>query len=352
MRRNSMIVILVPENLSFEVVSSQLLVFANYLTQYKKVTLLVGGNHIKKVEATEADFQVVNFENGPEVDAVLRIAEWVYIRGSISFIKIYFKRIIKEYKFKLFYDFRGLVHDESYLRNQSKLRRKAVKELEKFASKRADQLGAVSKKFEAYLKNTFKTNMPIYVTPCCIENVHRKEFIIKKEMKFVYLGGISAWQCFDEILVLYKRISDNVENVSLTIITKQTDIAARKANSLGLKDVTIKTLTHDKVLIDLCNYDFGFLLREKRLLNEVASPIKFLEYTSRGIIPIITKGIGDFSEEVEKNNIGILLDSPNSAVDIVSLLNLVHDPGIRKRLENYSCNYLWESFIKDHPLVN
>ena len=55
--------------------------------------------------------------------------------------------------------------------------------------------------------------------------------------------------------------------------------------------------------------DFGILLRENRLVNNVASPTKFAEYIMAGLKVIISENVGDYSEIVTKNNYGFVVTS-------------------------------------------
>ena len=53
--------------------------------------------------------------------------------------------------------------------------------------------------------------------------------------------------------------------------------------------------------------DMGILLRENHPLNEVAAPTKFAEYVMTGPLVLISDNIGDYSNFVKRNNLGIVL---------------------------------------------
>jgi len=50
--------------------------------------------------------------------------------------------------------------------------------------------------------------------------------------------------------------------------------------------------------------DFGILIREDTVTNQVASPTKYAEYLKAGLKVIISDNIGDMSAEVSANNLG------------------------------------------------
>ena len=57
--------------------------------------------------------------------------------------------------------------------------------------------------------------------------------------------------------------------------------------------------------------DYGLLIRENTVTNQVASPVKFAEYLACGLPVIISRNLGDYSEFVTKNNCGYLLNEFN-----------------------------------------
>ena len=57
--------------------------------------------------------------------------------------------------------------------------------------------------------------------------------------------------------------------------------------------------------------DYGFLVRENSITNRVASPVKFAEYLACGLKILISKDLGDFTEFVERNNLGLVVSESN-----------------------------------------
>jgi glycosyltransferase involved in cell wall biosynthesis len=55
--------------------------------------------------------------------------------------------------------------------------------------------------------------------------------------------------------------------------------------------------------------DLGLLLRERTLVNEVASPVKFGEYLAAGVPVVITDGVGDLSTLVNDRGVGVVLSA-------------------------------------------
>ena len=89
--------------------------------------------------------------------------------------------------------------------------------------------------------------------------------------------------------------------------------------------------------------DFGFLLRENLLFNRISSPIKFLEYSSNGVVPIITQFVGDYSNDVEKYKLGIIFKG--SISNLINNIKSVSSEIVEYRTRNYkySSKLLWNT---------
>jgi hypothetical protein len=68
-----------------------------------------------------------------------------------------------------------------------------------------------------------------------------------------------------------------------------------------------KWLNAEKVGEVLLAADYGWLVREDTVTNQVASPVKFAEYLAAGLQVIISDRIGDYSDFIKKNNCGIVI---------------------------------------------
>ena len=271
----------------------------------------------------------------------------LYIRSLFDFIKAFIIKHLFKKTYHIIYDFRGIVSEETFLRNRSVFRRFVLQQLEKFIYRKADSIHTVSNKFENYLIDNYGSR-EITVVPCCIKNNYLKSFEQKTTVKFVYVGGMAAWQKFDVILDVYKTMSNEMTNTSLTVITLDQEEANRILKSKNLTDVEVKSMSQEEVTKDLRNYDFGFLLRDDVLLNNVASPIKFVEYISQGVIPIVSKGIGDYADLVEKEDIGLLINIDDGSIDIKKIKSKIDDREIHKKLYEISNHFLWEKQIDDN----
>ena len=231
-------------------------------------------------------------------------------------------------KFHFIYDVRGLGVEEQILSNNLSnnnynfKKGKYLKAFLKFAS----HILCVSNRLKEYLliNNNSLNKNKITVIPGCadansfyFDNTARK--LIRKQLNLensnviIYSGGLDKkWQIPDKLFGYVCNLQINFSNIFFICLTPNTDIAHKKADKFKISSdkIFIKYVSCNKLNDYLSAADFGLLLRENSIVNNVASPTKFAEYLMAGLPVIISKGIGDFSEFVRFKNAGICIDSP------------------------------------------
>ena len=265
------------------------------------------------------------------------IAE-IYTRSVIDFVYVYFLRLLFRSKCRLGHDFRGLASEESYLRNSSSVRRTLLRALEMFAYYKADRLFTISKNMSAYLRSRY-SERDVEVTPCLVlkkDIVHRRLNRNTKKISFIYVGSMSRWQCFARTCELYKSL--DILNKSFVVVTEEVDRASKIIRSHSIS-ARVVSGDRSKVFEELDAADFGFVLRDNSLINRTASPIKFLEYTARGVIPIMTNHVGDYSNEFGK--IALLVEDDCTQLQKARIRMLMQQPSILTSLHEKTLEYTW-----------
>jgi len=243
------------------------------------------------------------------------ISGHVYVRSLFDFFAVFLSRIFSSQKLTIIYDFRGLVSEESYMRNGSSFKRNILRFMERFVYKNACIIHTVSNSFDHYLKNKYPAR-EVTIIPCCVGGppVVRKSKA-PEIFRFVYLGSLAHWQHFEETIIYFKKIQESINNVNLTVLTSEITKASEILIKHKITDFTVKTIEYEKVKLELSNYHFGFLFRDDSIVNKVASPIKFLEYIEAGVIPIVTRHVGDFSDIVYKERVGVIVDLESHVIE-------------------------------------
>jgi hypothetical protein len=343
--------VVVPRFLHVGVISSQVISMLDQL-KVKNITILLPDklDQIVRpiIESADNEFNILKYTNWWDLFIALRSAQTIYVRHYETFIIVMFLQVFSRFSKRIVYDFRSLLFIESWFRNKSILRMFVLFCIEFAAYKLSAEVCCVSSKLKMELTRRFGVRK-IGVYPCGIKDTKRKKWKKPTSLRFVYCGSLEGWQCFDKVLEAYKSIlvESNIK-VSLSVFTNDVDSARLQAHAANVELEQLRTLKSSEVLAKMEEFDFGFVFRENILVNNVSSPIKFLEYTSRGVIPVISNGVGDFSDDVLKYKIGCLVD--NFDPQFSELYKLRCDHEIFDRLFKYSERFIWSSILKDHPL--
>jgi len=286
----------------------------------------------------------------------------IYVRGMWSSTILYFLSLRKSFPYV--FDSRADTIDESLAIGASKLKISIYRHLEKIGIEKATNVTAVSKPLSVMLKKTYKIN-EVDIIPCCLayENfIVRDEdrFKIRKLLNFsmnsivfVYSGGLSYYQQIPYMLKLWSMFIDwgNIEFLLLT----NDDVNNSPSSTPLIKQfkgrITHMTVARHEIPQYLAAADIGFMLRDQRNLNKVASPVKFPEYLSAGLAVISSPNVGDVSSIILDNDVGLLINPYSVEEGVLQLSEYLTtfvacDKEIfRARCRSLSQNlYTWEAY--------
>ena len=206
---------------------------------------------------------------------------------------------------------------ESFMHHHSSLRSTLIRASLYVAFRVVKGVVFVSNTMANYYKQKYNYNRPYIVVPCLSEFSNYKIDAEKIPNSFVYIGGLSVWQCVDEMLVIYKKI--RTENSIFHIITGDTEAAKDKVMSIigDTKNIEIYSISDRSIIPGvLSQFQYGFLIRSEDIVNYVSSPIKFLEYLSCGVNVIMTKAVPEYSKIIEEYKIGSVIEIDSAAYNI------------------------------------
>jgi len=83
------------------------------------------------------------------------------------------------------------------------------------------------------------------------------------------------------------------------------------------KDYFLGNVPHDTVPRYLNAADLGVLMRHPHIMNEVSSPGKLGEYLAAGLPVLTTYVVTKYSQEISRNNYGIILDDMDDDDEIL-----------------------------------
>lgn len=195
--------------------------------------------------------------------------------------------------------FQGVVAEEAYMATNSIFRKKLWHFFESFTLRYSKLNIYVSERMRQYFEENYTiSNVNYFIMPCFNKKLNLS-LINKKKYEtpsFVYAGSLAKWQCVEKTLELYSKVEKELDNATVTLLTKEKNYALELIKKYNIKNYDIKYVELRDLDVELSKYKYGFLLRENHIVNNVATPTKMNTYLSAGVIPIYSNVICDFNK--------------------------------------------------------
>lgn len=325
-----------------------------YLKQYKLYNI----NNFNKKGFFGILISAITITNKAVKEGRFDSVDYVYVRSLLGFLPLLSIRTKK--RFKLVYDFRGLVSDEQRLKNNNfigQVESKIFQLLELFVFKKADKVLAVSHELASHLRKQSGLHKVISVVPCCaefedaVDTIKRDKINIPETAILIcYSGGISKWQRINLVIDTAIAITEQHPNYYFMFLSKDIVEIRQRINAKNcqyMEKMRFYSLNPQDVVKYLALADIGLLLREDILTNRVASPIKAAEYMAAGLALALSPNIGDISNMVIKNNLGVLLDETNElsvTKQLKSYIDNEYKPDQKRRIKKFAIdNFSWKN---------
>ena len=140
-----------------------------------------------------------------------------------------------------------------------------------------------------------------------------KSFINNSIPTVVYAGGIQKWQNID---LIKESIELNHGKYYFKIFTHDSEKLKDEWKDLADDNLIIDSKNNEEIYKEYDSCDFGYLLRDDNIINNVACPTKLMEYIMSGIVPILkSNNIGSFIKyglkyvDINDFNKGIIPDT-------------------------------------------
>ncbi len=263
-------------------------------------------------------------------------------------------------------DFHGDEVEENITLNGWKrggLRERFWRGMMRYVIGRAHLVVCVSEAHREYLRTEYGLSTSTVVVPCCVnsrseESESRSTALAahvglsdKKGIWLFFSGSPIEWQLFDRMGQFFASFSRARPDCNfLLLISDRSSIPRiqKTFSRLDVKGVHIESVTHNQVHNIASKADVALLFREDVPLNNVASPTKFAEYLQAGLPVLLTPNIGDYSDLVPRERLGVIVDlnrvsDSNYVSSVVD--EVLGDPAVRQRCTEYvSAHLTWESY--------
>lgn len=263
----------------------------------------------------------------------------VFISSVITGCKLAVSNPFKNRNFESILWYQGVIPEESYLRRKSNLRRYVLLILERIALTCANIVIVPTQSMLDYLEsnNRLPKKTQYLVVPNAIDSLpplvsDPKHSWGIKENNFPiigYCGGLSKWQCFEQILDFVENIQRIEPDTIFLVLTYDQHKASEMILKKGLANTIVKQTSPDDVYRYIQSFDVGILFRDESAVNTVAFPLKYLDYISNGVPVITTNAVKSILNDVLANY-GYIVDLDN--MDYSSILEYIKRIASQKSL--------------------
>jgi hypothetical protein len=224
------------------------------------------------------------------------------------------KKIVK----KVVLDGRGAEYEQyvEYNMLSDEILEDKLKQVESYVVNNVDYRIAVSEKLVDYWRNTFEYSKSDHIViPCTLNRNHeniglnkftRNDFGFEdSDIILVYSGSVSGWQSFDKMFKFIRFQMNQNKYLKLLLLTKEVDEVKRFMKEYSNR-IVCKWCSEEEVIQMLELGDYGLIIRENTITNEVASPVKFAEYLYAGLRIVMSEKIGDYNLFLKENHCGVV----------------------------------------------
>lgn len=251
--------------------------------------------------------------------------------------------------------YQGVLPEESFLSNHSRVRSFILSKIEKHFLKHSKMLFLVSNEMLIHYERKYKIDISrkSIVMPCFNETeINTFDDEKYNEDTFVYIGGLQVWQCFEQTVEVYSKLEKLSDyKTKFYVYTSQIELANKILEQYNVQNYKVAYVDKEKLSKNIKGIKYGFVLREDNVINNVATPTKFSNYIANGIIPIYSNSLKSFAEYDKRNKLGILcnLDDINAGIkNIFSHMNSdITAEEIRSKCQKVFTDYYnFENYIK------
>ncbi|MGI6490874.1 MAG: glycosyltransferase family 4 protein [Pelotomaculum sp.] len=214
----------------------------------------------------------------------------------------------------------GILPEESFMRNNKIMNKIVLELLERFALRKAKMVLFVSNEMKSHYEAKYAIDFSgrHYIMPCYT----RLDEVLYTAQKykvpsFTYVGSLTVWQKFDDVLEIYAEIKKNLKNAELFIFTREVELANQKVQAMGIEGCHINSVSQEELDRHLANIKYGFVIRDVCAVNRVATPTKISTYINCGVIPIYSDAVGFINEILQMTQFKICIDGKRAATNII-----------------------------------
>jgi glycosyltransferase involved in cell wall biosynthesis len=222
------------------------------------------------------------------------------------------------------------------------------------ARKRADAVITLSETLREDFRREFGVRAPIEVIPCCVDlgvfffdeqarcERRRQLQLAGEEKLFVYVGKMGPRYLVQEMFEFFRLAKVRLGGARLLILSGDSPDAFHRlaaAQGLGSEDYVVRHASRMEVREWLSAADVGLSLLRSAGCERGSSPVKIGEYLATRLPVIITPAIGDYSDWIAQNRLGVVVErlSEEGYIEAAErLVSLWSDPSLGERCRSFA----------------
>ena len=152
-----------------------------------------------------------------------------------------------------------------------------------------------------------------------------------------WVGAVKGWYIFDEALLLFKVLRKKIPKAILCILNRENHpyiLDRLSAHDISSELVEIKSVNHSAVPQEMTRMDVGIFFIMPVFSKRASAPTKLGEFLGCGVPCLANDGVGDMTEILEGENVGVVIrnfDDDGREKAINNLLSLCADPNVQQR---------------------
>lgn len=247
------------------------------------------------------------------------LLHYFFLVSLIKQVSVVYFHSIFNYWFAVFFSFRnvkkrildlhGSVPEEAVFQGEKKWVCRYFAWLEKQAIRECNYIICVSHNMKEHIQRKYLSSShchfiikPIIPTNTLVSEINKNEIeelrqslgLTENDVVILYSGNLQKWQNWELMISLIEKTRDLNYHYIILTGQKEEAICQLKKSDNDLKNVFIDCVSPKELYKYYAIANYGFLLRDEHVLNNVASPTKLIEYLYYGIIPILKyENVGD-----------------------------------------------------------
>ena len=220
---------------------------------------------------------------------------------------------------------------------------------EKQQKRYAKLLMPVSNKYREYLIKEGVSELKIKVVPCAV-NIEKFKFNEHERKKIrqqlnisdrtvvgIYVGKFGGIYYSVEALDILKICQDTINDCFIIVLSNQSRNMIKTGMQkfgIDVKRVLIDQVEYNQVPAYLSSADFAFCFHKPHNFSMAYSPIKNGEYWANGLPIIMSNNIGDDSDIIKREEVGMLY-YPGDNLSLIRYLKLISPLISKKERESF-----------------